>query len=153
MGIHIYFIENHKNPHIDALCEDFSIKTKGIFSFHLVKIPGAKSTNPEDQKIKETQSIEKRLKPNDYLILCDERGQSFRSPELTQHIQKLLNHSRGDLIIAIGGAYGFSEEARKKYPTWKLSDLVFPHHIARLIVSEQLYRCSQIAKNSGYHHE
>lgn len=153
MGIQILFIENHKNPHIDALCEDFLRKTRGIFSFSLVKIAGSKSLNPEEQKKKETQSIEKLVKPLDVLILCDERGTSYTSPAFTQFLEQRLAHNRGNILIAIGGAYGFTEEARQQYPSWKLSDLVFPHHIARLLVAEQLYRSSQIAKGSGYHHE
>jgi 23S rRNA (pseudouridine1915-N3)-methyltransferase len=153
LGILVYCIENHKNPHIDLLCEDFQKKTKGIFSFQFIKISGAKSTRPEEQKLLETASIEKKIKPNDTLILCDERGKSYNSLELGKHLEHLLHYNRGNVIIALGGAYGFTPEAREKYPTWKLSDLVFPHHIARLIVAEQLYRCSQILKNSGYHHE
>ena len=58
-----------------------------------------------------------------------------------------------NLSIVVGGAYGINDELRSKANfVWSLSKLVFPHEIAWLLVSEQLYRAGQINKNSGYHH-
>lgn len=152
MAIVLAFIENHKNPAIDGLCEEYEKKTKGIFSFKRKKLAGAKGSNPKKQQEEETKKITGLKKTGDILILCDERGKSFDSVELSKYFEKYLMQTSGDIILAIGGAYGFTQEALHKNYTWKLSDLVFPHHIARLLVCEQLYRCQQINKGTGYHH-
>lgn len=152
MAIIIAYIESHKNAQIEALCQDYLKKLQGIFSTKTWNIPSSKVSQPEQQQVIESEALRKRLKPSDTLILCDERGNSYSSPKFSSWIQQKLNHSRGDLIFAIGGAYGFSEELRKQHECIKLSDFVFPHQIARLVLTEQIYRAYQISKNTGYHH-
>lgn len=93
------------------------------------------------------------FKGNDFIICCDERGQNISSPELSQRLEDAFVASH-NVIILIGGAYGFSEEARQKSDlVWSFSRLVFPHLISRLIVAEQIYRAQSIAFGTSYHHE
>ncbi len=90
---------------------------------------------------------------NDYVIIADERGQNISSPEFAAKLDQAFLHSK-NIIIIIGGAYGFSENIRNKANfLWSFSKLVFPHQIARLIVAEQIYRANQILNNTSYHHE
>ena len=59
-----------------------------------------------------------------------------------------------DVVILIGGAYGFDDSVREKADfVWSFSKLVFPHMIARLIVTEQVYRAQEISRGGKYHHE
>ena len=152
MAIVIAYIESHKNDHIEALCKDYLKKMQGVFATKVLTIPSSKVSAPEQQQILESESLLKKVRPTDTLILCDERGKSFTSPKFSKWIEEKLNYSRGDLIIAIGGAYGFSQDLRQNHECIKLSDFVFPHLIARLILIEQIYRAYQISKNTGYHH-
>ena len=90
---------------------------------------------------------------NDFVIIADERGKNISSPEFAHLIDDQFIHSK-NIIIIIGGAYGFSENTREKANfLWSFSKLVFPHQIARLIVAEQIYRANQILNNTSYHHE
>ena len=89
----------------------------------------------------------------EYVICCDERGENISSREYSAKLQNAFNNNK-DIIILIGGAYGFTEETRTKADfLWSFSKLVFPHALARLIVTEQIYRASEIAKGSPYHHD
>ena len=88
-----------------------------------------------------------------YVICCDERGQNISSDEYSQRLQSAFVDSR-EVIILIGGAYGFNDEIRAKADfVWSFSKLVFPHALARVIVAEQIYRAAEIAKGSHYHHK
>lgn len=88
----------------------------------------------------------------DYVIICDERGQNISSEEYSHLLEKAFLDSK-NVIILIGGAYGFPEEIRRKADfIWSFSRLVFPHMLARAIVAEQTYRAAEIAKGSHYHH-
>ena len=94
------------------------------------------------------------LKKDDYVILLDERGKQMSSEKLAIKIQELANESRKNIIILIGGAYGVSKEVMKRADLiWCLSDLVFPHQIVRLMLSEQIYRACSIIRNEKYHHK
>ena len=87
-----------------------------------------------------------------YVICCDERGQNISTDEYSQRLQSALTDGR-EVIILIGGAYGFTDEIRAKADfVWSFSKLVFPHALARLIVTEQTYRASEITKGSQDHH-
>ena len=89
----------------------------------------------------------------EYVICCDERGENISSPEFSGMLNRAFVDGK-DVIILIGGAYGFDEAVRNKSDfVWSFSKLVFPHMIARVMVAEQIYRASQIASGSPYHHE
>jgi len=100
----------------------------------------------------ESETILKRLKPDDYVILLDEKGRELTSPGLADHLSARLNHSK-NIVFIIGGAYGVNSVllARADF-VWSLSPLVFPHQLVRLILVEQIYRAQEITSGGHYHH-
>ena len=92
-------------------------------------------------------------KTSDYVICCDERGENISSGEYSAKLTGVLENGR-NVVILIGGAYGFSETVRDKADfVWSFSKLVFPHQLFRCMVVEQIYRASQIAMGRPYHHD
>lgn len=153
MGIRILAIERQKNKAIDSLCQDYLERIKHLIPVTLQLLPSAKIEDPEKQKIQETASLIKNLRESDTVIICDENGKTYTSIAFSKFIEKQLVHLRGDLVFIIGGAYGFDQTQLKNYPhALRLSEFVFPHHLARLVLIEQIYRAFSIIKNTGYHH-
>ena len=116
----------------------------------------AKPYNLEWEFVEEEKLIKKLedwpFSGRDYVIICDERGKNISSEAYSDLLERAFLDSR-NVVILIGGAFGFPEEIRKKADfIWSFSELVFPHMIARLIVAEQIYRASEIKKGSHYHH-
>ena len=109
-------------------------------------------------EILEEDKLAKKLekwdfKTNQVVILADERGKNISSPELSDKLSKIFNSSN-EVVIIIGGAFGVSEEARNKADfVWSFSNLVFPHMLMRIMVTEQIYRAQEIAHGGKYHHE
>ena len=108
----------------------------------------------EITKEKEGEKILTILKKEDYIVLLDEKGRDIKSEALAELIENRMVDSVRRMIFIIGGAYGVSKkiEERANY-TWKLSSLVFPHMLVRVILLEQLYRAMTIIKGEKYHHE
>ena len=101
----------------------------------------------------ESERLLSRLSAYDFIILLDERGKQLDSPAFAQLLQTNLDRSQ-KVAIVIGGAYGVTDELRQKTQVvWSLSDLVFPHQLVRLMLTEQLYRAQQITLGGLYHHE
>ena len=105
-------------------------------------------------KEKEGEKILEHLKKEDYVVLLDEKGKDIKSEALAELIENRMVDSVRRMVFIIGGAY----EIKKKIITranymWKLSSLVFPHMLVRVIVTEQLYRALTIIKGEKYHHE
>ena len=108
---------------------------------------------PTGTKESEGAAILKLLKPEDTVILLDERGTDIDSPGLATLLDRELNAGTKRLVWIIGGAFGVSEEVKARANgTLSLSKLVFPHMLARLILAEQLYRAWSIRTGGKYHH-
>lgn len=105
-------------------------------------------------KEKEGEKILACLKKEDYVVLLDEKGKDMRSEALAELVENRMVDSVRRMVFVIGGAYGASKaiEERANY-IWKLSSLVFPHMLVRVILLEQLYRSMTIIKGEKYHHE
>lgn len=91
----------------------------------------------------------------DHLILLDERGWQPSSQEWAGYLSRLKDDPAIKTVgIAVGGAYGFTENDRGKASKLvSLSSLVFPNEIAWLLLTEQLYRGFSILAGANYHHE
>lgn len=108
----------------------------------------------ESTKEKEGEKILESLKKEDYVVLLDEKGLDLTSEGLAELIENRMVDSVKRMIFIIGGAHGVSPSVHKRANfTWKLSSLVFPHMLVRVIVLEQLYRAMTIVRGEKYHHE
>lgn len=107
----------------------------------------------DDARKAESAKILSTVKSSDIVWLLDERGEQITSPALAAKMQVLRTHAISRLVVIIGGAYGVDDTVRERADwVWSLSKLVFPHQLVRLLVTEQLYRASEIEKGTGYHH-
>src|SRR5690606_27932507 len=106
----------------------------------------------EKAVIDESARIIDNIKPDDFVILLDERGEMLSSPELSAKLQAQFNWSQ-QVVFVIGGAYGVNKQLIDRADlVWSLSELVFPHQLVRLILIEQIYRAQSIAFGESYHH-
>ena len=104
-------------------------------------------------KEQEGIAILKLIKQDDYVVLLDERGKDVDSPALATLLDIRLNEGTKRLVFVIGGAFGVSKEVTERAQVaLKLSSLVFPHMLVRLILVEQLYRAWSIRTGGKYHH-
>lgn len=132
-------------------------RLKHYIPFSLTEIPELKNVSAftKDQiKIKEGSLILKNIRPNDEVILLDERGKMFTSIEFASLIKDRMDYASRDIVFVIGGAYGFSEEVYSRANSKiSLSKMTFSHQMVRTIFAEQLYRAFTIIKGEPYHHE
>ena len=87
------------------------------------------------------------------VFLLDERGKLATSREFAASLAALRDQGVQRFVFVIGGAYGFPDALRARFPLVSLSKLTFPHDLARLVLAEQVYRALQILKCGAYHHD
>ena len=81
--------------------------------------------------------------------LFDEKGEALTSMEFAEYLAGHLS----SVNFVLGGAYGVSEEVKKRaHRTISLSRMTFTHEMSRLFFLEQLYRAFTIKHKRGYHH-
>lgn len=135
------------DPNLAVSIAEFEKRLSGFcdFSWQLI---------PSSSREAESTSILRALKSDDVVVLLDERGRQWSNQKIADKIEQLQNQSAKRLVIIIGGAFGVTDEVRRrsKYVI-ALSSLVFPHQIVRLLVVEQLYRSYSILADGKYHHQ
>jgi 23S rRNA (pseudouridine1915-N3)-methyltransferase len=152
MPIRIIAIGKKHEPWVDEGIRRFERRLKRPFKIEWVII-GHSGHNDATARQEESQHILSALNANDYVVLLDERGTNPNSRELSDMLLKKLESSRR-VVIIIGGAYGVDDILKKRTDyIWSLSNLVFPHQLVRLILTEQIYRAQEIALGNPYHHE
>ncbi len=156
MKLQLWSIGKAHEPYVKQGIEDFTKRIQHYYpvQWQIIAPPKqAAQLTPALLKKAEADIILPMLGKDDILVLLDERGRAFSSPELANMIERKANESTKQLIFLIGGAFGVDELVMKRANiTWSLSQLVFPHMLVRLILAEQVYRACTIIKNEKYHH-
>jgi 23S rRNA (pseudouridine1915-N3)-methyltransferase len=142
---------------LQELIVEFQNRLKHYIKFEIEIIPDlkkVKNLSLDERKQKEGLLILNRIESTDQLILLDEKGHQFRSLEFSRFLQKKMNSGIKQLVFAIGGPYGFSDEVyQKAQGKVSLSKMTFSHQMIRLFMIEQLYRAFTILHNEPYHNE
>ena len=100
----------------------------------------------------EAVAIRERLpKGGAVIALCIE-GKPCSSVELSRRMEELAVAGKTQLTFLIGGSVGL-DESLKQQADWQLSmsPMTFPHHLARIMLLEQIYRAYQISSGTKYH--
>ena len=101
----------------------------------------------------ECEQILSRIKPQEHVVLLDERGKQMTSKTLASSLSDWLADGR-DLCFVIGGPDGVAAACRQRADmSWSLSDLTLPHGLARVLFAEQMYRAWSLQNGHPYHRE
>ena len=102
--------------------------------------------------VKDEKDVLKRIGPDDYFIVCDERGKKLVSTAFAELVEERQIRSTKYLTFAIGPAEGFSAETRARASlVLSFSDFTIQHDLATLVLLEQLYRACTIIRGEPYH--
>src|SRR5688572_6601052 len=87
-----------------------------------------------------------------YVVVLDERGQTFDSLKFAKWIERLTIDSPHGVNFVVGGDVGFDDSVRKRADKLlALTPMTLPHQFARVILLEQLYRACTLMRNISYH--
>ena len=143
MKIKVAWIGKSKEPAIQALTDDY-LKRISRYS----EVAGLVL---KDEASVLALARGERQKERHKLILLDSRGKQLSSDELARFLDREQLQAL-PLLFAIGGADGFSEDARTQAASvLSLGRMTLPHELARVVLLEQLYRAFTILKNHPYH--
>lgn len=101
---------------------------------------------------KEAETVRGKLPPSAVLIALCVEGRTRSSEELASLMAQWANRGESHLVFLIGGSFGL-HPSLKALADEKLSmsPMTFPHHLARVMLLEQIYRGYQIHAGSKYH--
>jgi 23S rRNA (pseudouridine1915-N3)-methyltransferase len=157
MQITLIAIGKTDNTDLERLIAIYEKRLQHYVKFQLQVIPdikNSKNLSEAQQKEKEGELILGQIQNSDVLILLDEKGKQYTSVEFSQFLQKKMNSGIKNLVLVIGGPYGFGSTVHQRSNgKISLSKMTFSHQMVRLFFVEQLYRGFTILRNEPYHHQ
>lgn len=145
MKIKIAWIKSGKTkePAIAALTDEYLKRIS-----HYAQVEGIVLRDEADLLAKFGSAVKSRT----CLVLMDSQGKEFSSEQFAKFLGDYQDRNPLPLVIAIGGADGFSAEARSSaHSMISLGKMTLPHELARVVLLEQVYRAFTILKGHPYH--
>ena len=143
--------------YIDAFAE-YAKRLQAYCRLELLEIAEQRlGDRPSDKEIaaaleREGQEILKAVPPDAYLTALCVEGKQMPSEGMAELIAARENSGRPKLCFVIGGSYGLSPSVKARADRkLSMSQMTFPHHLARVMLAEQLYRGFKINEGSMYH--
>ena len=108
----------------------------------------------EIQKALETEAeaVREKLPRGGAIIAMCIEGKTCSSEEMARRLNDYAVQGKTQLTFLIGGSVGL-HQSLKEQADWRLSmsPMTFPHHMARVMLLEQIYRAYQIQQGTRYH--
>lgn len=137
---------------------EYEKRLKGYCQFQLLELPEVRlPDNPSPAEIaagldREAENILSKIPKNAWLCVLTPEGNLLSSEKLAEKLQNVKLSGKSNACFLIGSSFGISPKI-KALADYKLSmsPMTFPHHLARIMVMEQLYRAESILAGSKYH--
>ena len=101
---------------------------------------------------KEAGEILRSIPTDAYVVALCVEGEQIPSEGMAELLAARENSGKPKLCFVIGGSYGLSERVKQRADLrLSMSKMTFPHHLARIMLAEQLYRGYKIRERARYH--
>ena len=116
-----------------------------------VKEESGRGLTPTLVMEREAERLSERIPADAQIVACDPGGESMDSTRFAGWLQDQREQARS-VALVIGGAHGLGEAVRGRAARrLSLAPWTLPHEVARLVLSEQLYRAGTIIRGEPYH--
>ena len=117
-------------------------------------LPERKNASESDnRRLTETEAaaLLKHIRPEDRVVCMCIRAPQCESPALAEKV-RLADMAGRRLVFVIGGSLGLGESILQRADEkMSMSEMTFPHQLARVMLLEQLYRAAKILSGERYH--
>ncbi len=147
-----------KEPFYRAAVQEYEKRLRAYGGIRLMELPEVRlPENPSPAQIenalkKEAEAVRQRLPRSCWLCVLTPEGNLLSSEMLSAKLQSVRTGGRSELVFLIGSSYGLDSELKRQGDfLLSMSPMTFPHHLARIMVLEQLYRAETMLHGNKYH--
>ena len=141
-----------------SAAEEYAKRLKGYCNFTLLELPEYRlPENPSQAEIaagldKEAELIFAKIPKGAWFCVFTPEGKTLSSEDFAQKLKDVKLSGKSSVCFLIGSSFGMAPQVKAK-ADFKLSmgPMTFPHHLARIMVLEQIYRAEAIQTGSKYH--
>lgn len=141
-----------------SAASEYAKRLSGYCRFSLVELPEYRlPENPSPAEIqagleKEADVILSKIPKNTWFCVFTPEGAMLSSEDLAKKMSDVKNSGKSGACFLIGSSFGMAQRVKDRADfRLSMSPMTFPHHLARIMVLEQLYRSEAIQAGSKYH--
>lgn len=156
--LHIIAVGKLKEPFYRTAAAEYEKRMKAYGGIRITELSEVRlPENPSSAQIqsalqKEAEAVLQKLPKNCWLCILTPEGKPLSSPQLAEKLQSVRSGGKSELVFLIGSSFGLDQALKQKGDfLLSMSPMTFPHHLARIMVLEQLYRAESILNGSKYH--
>ena len=154
--LHFVWIGKTRDRNCAALIDDYLERIKRYAPYEVSEL---KEQSGGDEKrgtkrlvVAESQKLISAIERDDFVTLLDEEGGEFNSLQFAEFIGKRRQAGTKRLAFVIGGFAGVSDEVRQRADLrLALSQMTLTHELARVVLTEQIYRAFTLLAGLPYH--
>jgi 23S rRNA (pseudouridine1915-N3)-methyltransferase len=126
-------------------------RSLGFSGPDLIELSESRAARPEDRKAEEARAIRDKA-ADARLIVLDERATSPSSADFARMLARWRDGGDKAAVFVIGGADGLAPGLREAADAAiSFGAMTLPHQLARLLITEQIYRAMSILSGHPYH--
>lgn len=147
-----------KEKYLRDACDEYSKRLSAFCKLNVIEInPHRLPDNPTTGEINsaleiESKAILSRISSSSKVFAMCIEGKQMSSEKLATTIDVLGIQGYNNLVFIIGGSHGLSDAVKNRADVrLSMSEMTFPHQLARVMLLEQIYRSYQIISGGKYH--
>lgn len=141
-----------------SAAEEYAKRLKGYCNFTLLELPEYRlPENPSPAEIatgldKEAELIFAKIPKGAWFCVFTPEGKALSSEDFASKLKEVKLSGKSSACFLIGSSFGMAPHVKAR-ADFRLSmgPMTFPHHLARIMVLEQIYRAEAIQAGSKYH--
>ncbi|MCD7755120.1 MAG: 23S rRNA (pseudouridine(1915)-N(3))-methyltransferase RlmH [Firmicutes bacterium] len=141
-----------------SAAEEYAKRLKAYCNFQILELPEQRlPDDPSPAEIaagleKEASLIEARIPRGAWLCVLTPEGKMLSSEAFAETLAGVKLSGKSSACFLIGSSYGIAPRIKQAADLRvSMGPMTFPHHLARVMVLEQLYRAESIQAGSKYH--
>lgn len=158
MNVQLIVLGKLKEKYMKDFAAEYEKRLSAYCKMSVIELEPVKlSDNPSQSEIdnaltKETKMIKDKIPKNSYVFSMCIEGKQMSSEELSQKLEDIALSGKNNVVFIIGSSFGLSGEIKQMSDfKFSMSKMTFPHKLARIMLTEQLYRGFSISNNGKYH--
>lgn len=158
MNVQFIVLGKLKEKYMRDFSAEYEKRLSAYCKLNVVELEPVKlSDNPSQSEIenalnKETQMIKAKILKNSFVFSMCIEGKQMSSEEFSQKLDDIALSGKSNIVFIIGSSFGLSNEIKGMSDfKFSMSKMTFPHKLARIMLTEQLYRGFSISNNGKYH--
>ena len=146
LGVRVICVGRLKEKfYIDA-CAEYEKRLSRYCSFELVEVPET------GDLAKDGAAVLAKIPTGACVVAMCIEGKLHSSEDMAELVQQCAVGGKSKICFLIGGSDGLAETVKSRAERrLSMSRMTFPHHLARVMVMEQIYRAFTILEGSRYH--